>query len=67
MCTISVSWDGWLYDFDFNQMLDLKVASKSTHISEFVESDLKIEILSFNNIVYGCCFGAGSSCQGVVA
>jgi hypothetical protein len=42
--------DGWLYDFDFNQMLDLKVASKSTHISEFVESDLKIEILSFNNI-----------------
>jgi len=35
MCrnTISVSWDGYLYDCDFNQMLDLKVASpKTTHI-----------------------------------
>ena len=30
MCTntISISWDGWLYDCDFNQMLDLKVNSK---------------------------------------
>lgn len=68
MCTntISVSWDGYLYDCDFNQMLDLKLASKATHISQYNES-----ILSHRNIVisqhcYGCTAGAGSSCQGVV-
>jgi hypothetical protein len=34
MCTntVSVSWDGWLYDCDFNQMLDLKVSSVKTYI-----------------------------------
>lgn len=68
MCTntISVSWDGWLYDCDFNQMLDLKVASKVKHISEYNE-----EVLNDRNIVisqhcYGCTAGAGSSCQGSV-
>jgi len=69
MCTntISVSWDGWLYDCDFNQMLKLKVASKVKHISEYNE-----ELLNNRNIVisqhcYGCTAGAGSSCQGTVA
>ena len=69
MCTntISVSWDGWLYDCDFNQMLQLKVASKIKHISEYNE-----ELLNNRNIVisqhcYGCTAGAGSSCQGTVA
>ena len=40
MCanTLSVSWDGWLYDCDFNQMLDLKVTSKPKHLSAFNES-----------------------------
>jgi len=56
MCTntISISWEGWLYDCDFNQMLNLKVASKVKHISD-------------NQHCYGCTAGAGSSCQGVVA
>ena len=69
MCTntISISWDGWLYDCDFNQMLDLKVKSKVKHISEYNE-----DILSDRNIIisqhcYGCTAGAGSSCQGSVA
>ena len=37
MCrnTISIGWDGFLYDCDFNQMLDLKVSSSSKHISDF--------------------------------
>lgn len=69
MCrnTISVSWDGYLYDCDFNQMLDLKVAAKnSNHISNF---DLKL--LNDRNIVlnqhcYGCTAGAGSSCGGEI-
>ncbi|GGD49692.1 arsenosugar biosynthesis radical SAM (seleno)protein ArsS [Muriicola marianensis] len=69
MCTntISVSWDGWLYDCDFNQMLGLKVGSKVKHIKDYNE-----EVLNNRNIVisqhcYGCTAGAGSSCQGTVA
>ncbi|MGH1384796.1 arsenosugar biosynthesis radical SAM (seleno)protein ArsS [Kordia sp.] len=69
MCTntISVSWDGWLYDCDFNQMLDLKVASKSKHISEYNEEDLSKRNIIISQHCYGCTAGAGSSCQGTVA
>lgn len=69
MCTntLSVSWDGYLFDCDFNQMLELPVNSKAKHISEY-----KTELLEGRNIIisqhcYGCTAGAGSSCQGVVA
>jgi radical SAM/Cys-rich protein len=69
MCTntVSVSWDGWLYDCDFNQMLGLKVASKSKHISSFNEAELKDRNIIISQHCYGCTAGAGSSCQGVVA
>ncbi|WP_046756255.1 arsenosugar biosynthesis radical SAM (seleno)protein ArsS [Kordia jejudonensis] len=69
MCTntISVSWDGWLYDCDFNQMLDLKVASKVKHISEYNEEDLSKRNIIISQHCYGCTAGAGSSCQGTVA
>jgi cbb3-type cytochrome oxidase cytochrome c subunit len=69
MCTntISVSWDGWLYDCDFNQMLNLKVASKVNHISNYNEMKLLDRNIIINQHCYGCTAGAGSSCQGVVA
>ena len=69
MCTntLSVSWDGWLYDCDFNQMLNLKVASKVKHISEYNEELLQNRNIIINQHCYGCTAGAGSSCQGVVA
>ena len=69
MCTntLSVSWDGWLYDCDFNQMLNLKVASKVKHISEYNEEVLQNRNIIINQHCYGCTAGAGSSCQGVVA
>jgi radical SAM/Cys-rich protein len=69
MCTntISVSWDGWLYDCDFNQMLNLKVNSKVKHISEYNEALLQDRDIVINQHCYGCTAGAGSSCQGVVA
>jgi radical SAM/Cys-rich protein len=67
MCTntLSVGWDGMLYDCDFNQMLGLKVASSIRHISNYNDT------ISNRNIVisqhcYGCTAGAGSSCQGSV-
>lgn len=69
MCrnTVSVGWDGYLYDCDFNQMLELKVNSNSKHLSDF-----NINVLSKRDIIigqhcYGCTAGSGSSCGGAVA
>ena len=69
MCTntLSVSWDGYLYDCDFNQMLDLKVASKTKHISDYNEENLQNRDIIISQHCYGCTAGAGSSCQGTVA
>jgi radical SAM/Cys-rich protein len=67
MCrnTLSVSWDGYLYDCDFNQMLDLKVsASAPQHISEFNLAALNNRNIVLNQHCYGCTAGAGSSCGG---
>lgn len=68
MCknTISVSWDGWLYDCDFNQMLGLKVNSKVKHISNYNEELLENREIIISQHCYGCTAGAGSSCQGSV-
>lgn len=69
MCTntLSISWDGWLYDCDFNQMLELKVASKVQHISEYNEDLLNNRNIVISQHCYGCTAGAGSSCQGTLA
>jgi radical SAM/Cys-rich protein len=68
MCknTISVSWDGFLYDCDFNQMLGLKVAASEKHISQFNEENLTNRNIIISQHCYGCTAGAGSSCQGSV-
>ncbi|TYP77263.1 arsenosugar biosynthesis radical SAM (seleno)protein ArsS [Aquimarina intermedia] len=69
MCTntISISWDGYLFDCDFNQMLDLKVASKIQHIKDYNENILNNRDIIISQHCYGCTAGAGSSCQGTVA
>ena len=69
MCTntLSISWDGYLFDCDFNQMLELPVNSKSKHISEYNEALLEGRNIVISQHCYGCTAGAGSSCQGVVA
>lgn len=66
MCrnTLSISWDGYLYDCDFNQMLSLKVASKVQHIKEYNEDILQERSIITSQHCYGCTAGAGSSCQG---
>ncbi|MEO6452799.1 MAG: arsenosugar biosynthesis radical SAM (seleno)protein ArsS [Ginsengibacter sp.] len=66
MCrnTISVGWDGYLYDCDFNQMLDLKVACSSTHISQYDQQQLNDRAIIVGQHCYGCTAGAGSSCGG---
>lgn len=69
MCrnTISVSWDGYLYNCDFNQMLDMKLTrSIGRHISNFNAELLKKRVIQSSQHCYGCTAGAGSGCQGVV-
>ncbi|GAA4346176.1 arsenosugar biosynthesis radical SAM protein ArsS [Hymenobacter saemangeumensis] len=69
MCrnTISVSWDGYLYDCDFNQMLDLQVASPTRHIRDFDLEALSRRTIVVNQHCYGCTAGSGSSCGGATA
>jgi radical SAM/Cys-rich protein len=67
MCrnTLSVGWDGSLYDCDFNQMLDLKVADTAPrHLSDFDLEALNSREIVLNQHCYGCTAGAGSSCGG---
>ncbi len=64
---ISISWDGYLYDCDFNQMLDLKVSCSSKHISQFNAGTLNNRNIIIGQHCYGCTAGSGSSCGGVVA
>lgn len=71
MCrnTISIGWDGYLYDCDFNQMLDLKVAVNQTekqHVRDFDKETLTKRNIIVNEHCYGCTAGAGSSCGGEV-
>lgn len=70
MCrnTISVSWDGYLYDCDFNQMLDLKVAVPGgQHVRDFDLQKLEQRVIVLDQHCYGCTAGAGSSCGGAIA
>ena len=70
MCrtTISVGWDGYLYDCDFNQMLELKVETpKSQHISDWDQGALTNRSIVVNQHCFGCTAGAGSSCGGATA
>ena len=68
MCknTISISWDGYLYDCDFNQMLDLKFTGKAKHINDFDLEEIMNRKIITNNHCYGCTAGAGSSCGGEI-
>lgn len=68
MCrnTLSVGWDGRLYDCDFNQMLNLPVQSPVQHLQDFDLNQLASREICVSQHCYGCTAGAGSSCQGAV-
>lgn len=69
MCryTLSVGWDGTLYDCDFNQMLDLPVHRDAPrHIRDFNLDRLQHRRIVTRNHCYGCTAGSGSSCGGAV-
>jgi radical SAM/Cys-rich protein len=69
MCrnTISVSYDGYLYDCDFNQMLEMKIDHTRNHISQFSAKAVAERAIKISQHCYGCTAGAGSSCQGSIA
>lgn len=70
MCryTLSVGWDGTLYDCDFNQMLELPVNHGApSHLRDFDPATLHRRRIVTGNHCYGCTAGAGSTCGGAIA
>jgi radical SAM/Cys-rich protein len=72
MCrnTISISWDGRIFDCDFNQMLDIASASpaeESANIAEFDPEQFGARRIRTARHCFGCTAGSGSSCGGALA
>jgi len=70
MCryTLSVGWDGTLYDCDFNQMLNLPLGFDTpSHIRDFDAALHGGRQITVGQHCYGCTAGSGSSCGGVTA
>ena len=70
---ISIDWQGYVYDCDFNQMLEMplihstqKIASDRTHLSELIQQNIEGQPVVVANHCYGCTAGQGSSCGGAL-
>ncbi len=66
---ISVDWRGYVYDCDFNQMLDLPMArgaQKRLHLSDLLDDDIDGNPIQVAGHCYGCTAGQGSSCGGAL-
>jgi radical SAM/Cys-rich protein len=71
MCrsTVSVDWQGYLYDCDFNQMLDLPmsiVARDRSHLRDLLGSDMRNNPIVTRDHCFACTAGQGSSCGGAL-
>jgi len=64
---ISVSWDGQLFDCDFNQMLEMPVSEQAPqHIRDFDLAALQTRAIQTGRHCFGCTAGTGSSCTGAL-
>jgi radical SAM/Cys-rich protein len=70
---ISVDWQGYVYDCDFNQMLNLPLVDRSgdgdekrQHLSALMQRDIEGEQIVVMDHCYGCTAGQGSSCGGAL-
>jgi radical SAM/Cys-rich protein len=65
---ISVDWKGFVYDCDFNQMLDLPLmrGGKRAHLSDLLDDDITGNPIRVAGHCYGCTAGQGSSCGGAL-
>ena len=67
---VSVDWQGYLYDCDFNQMLGLPIAvagKRPVHLRDALARDLEGRPIAVADHCYGCTAGQGSSCGGALA
>lgn len=69
---VSVDWQGFLYDCDFNQMLGLHLHEGQArhgrvHLEDWLEMDLAGNPILVADHCYGCTAGQGSSCGGALA
>ena len=67
---VSVDWRGYVYDCDFNQMLDLPLewaGRPRTHLRDLLDADLNGAAIVVKDHCYGCTAGQGSSCGGALA
>ncbi|WAK01481.1 arsenosugar biosynthesis radical SAM (seleno)protein ArsS [Methylobacter sp. YRD-M1] len=72
MCrnTLSVDWQGYVYDCDFNQMLQLPLGASpdgKTRLSDLNDRALAGSPITVNQHCYGCTAGQGSSCAGALS
>ena len=66
---ISIDWQGYVYDCDFNQMLELPMRQKSgekTHLNDLIGRDISGRPIVVMDHCYGCTAGQGSSCNGTL-
>lgn len=66
---ISVDWQGYVYDCDFNQMLGLNIKSscqQPIHLSDCMNSEIAGGEIIVRDHCYGCTAGQGSSCGGAL-
>ena len=66
---ISVDWQGYVYDCDFNQMLDLPLYQQGkprVQLKELIGKELSNNPIVIRNHCYGCTAGQGSSCGGAL-
>jgi radical SAM/Cys-rich protein len=66
---ISVDWRGYVYDCDFNQMLDLPLVydgRRRVHLSDLFDADLEHNPVHVAGHCFGCTAGQGSSCGGAL-
>jgi len=66
---VSVDWQGYVYDCDFNQMLGMSLPHNEkirTHLSEITHIDLENNDIMVADHCYGCTAGQGSSCGGAL-
>jgi radical SAM/Cys-rich protein len=66
---LSVDWQGYVYDCDFNQMLDLPLVAanrKRPRLSDLIGRDLSGNPIAVRDHCYGCTAGQGSSCGGAL-
>ena len=66
---LSVDWQGFVYDCDFNQMLGLPLGGGAvrTHLRTLLEADFEGRAIAVGEHCYGCTAGQGSSCGGALS